>query len=84
MVWLIMIPIKTLDSEQLLHADDKEIFVAIKIGKLKELITENILCIADLRSLDQMSKKQLWSLCLYSCKHSLKCDVCKNRFKLKS
>jgi hypothetical protein len=50
--------------------------VKIEIDKerLGMLIASGQLCVADIRSLDQASKKILWKLCLRSCSKLLRCE----------
>lgn len=53
--------------------------IAVPVEKLAELIGKGQLCAADFSCLDAESKKQVWQLCLWSCKQKVHCSkACHN------
>lgn len=52
----------------------KLVKIEINQERLAMLIASGQLCMADIRSLDQASKKILWKLCLRSCSKLFRCE----------
>ncbi len=48
--------------------------ISIPLDKMASLIQSGHICVADIKSLDIETKKQLWQLCLMSCKKRVYCD----------
>ncbi|MCL1065695.1 hypothetical protein L2735_02590 [Shewanella olleyana] len=47
--------------------------ISIPLDKMAALIQAGHLCVADVKSLDNETKKKLWQLCLMSCKQRVHC-----------
>ena len=47
--------------------------IEVPVAKLEELFRLGMLCAADLRSLNDVSKRCIWELCLTSCAKKLSC-----------
>ncbi|GIU02837.1 MULTISPECIES: hypothetical protein [Shewanella] len=48
--------------------------ISIPLEKMALLIQSGHLCVADVKSLDIETKKQLWQLCLMSCNQRVHCN----------
>ena len=48
--------------------------ISIPLEKMAALIQSGHLCVADVKSLDIETKKQLWQVCLMSCNKRVHCD----------
>ncbi|WP_194945015.1 hypothetical protein [Shewanella sp. TC10] len=48
--------------------------ISISLEKMAALIQSGHLCVADFKSLDIETKKQLWQLCLVACNKRIYCN----------
>ncbi|MPY23905.1 hypothetical protein FM037_14330 [Shewanella psychropiezotolerans] len=53
--------------------NNQRVNLSISTEKLTQLIQDGVLCAADFRCLDQVSKQKVWQMCLWCCSKKISC-----------